>query len=120
MASPAAVEAALVSDRLLRLEQQGDEHRLQLAELVALTRRLVEIQESRDLREREALEIERQRRDASAEAEARRTDAELEERRTARAWWRERLTPILGALGTAIAGAGTAAATWFAGWWGDR
>jgi hypothetical protein len=117
---PAAVEAALVSDRLLRLEQQGDEHRAQLSELVNLTRRLVEIQEAREVREREAFEVERQRREASAEAEARRIDSELEEQRAARAWWRERLAPVLGGIGSVIVGVATAVGAWFAGVWGGE
>ncbi|NOT72475.1 MAG: hypothetical protein HOP09_14735 [Hyphomicrobium sp.] len=122
MTTPGAspVEAALVSDRLLRLEEQGAETAKQLHELVALTRRLVEIQEGRDAREREALEIEKARREASAEAETRRLDAELDEKRTARAWWRERMAPVLGGIGSVIVGVATAVAAWFTGVWGGE
>lgn len=113
-----AVEAALVSDRLCRMEG-----RLEVLEGLARASdgrlaRLVELAEADDRRKEEALRLEVERRKASQEAEAKLVDERIEGRR----WWRSTaLPPILSAIAGLITAGGAALGTWAAGLWGgDR
>lgn len=117
-----AVEAALVSDRLCRMEErlEGLEDLARASD--GRLARLVELAEADDRRKEEALRVEVERTKASQEAETKRVDAEIAERTERSRWWRTTgLPPILTGLGTLLAAAATALGTWAAGMWGgDR
>lgn len=116
------VEAALVSDRMARIESRLGELETQARESNGHLVRLVQLAEADDARKEEALRVEIERRKASQEGEAKRLDAELAERAENRRWWRTTgLPPILTGVGTLLAAAATALGTWAAGMWGgDR
>lgn len=112
MSTDPAVEAALASERLGRLEQRVEEA-VNLAKASdAKLARLVELAEADDARKVAALELEIQRRKASQEAEAKLVDEKIEGRR----WWRSsglpQLIGVLVTIGTAI---GTAITAWATG-----
>lgn len=116
------VEAALVSDRMARVESRLGELEAQARESNAHLSRLVQLAEADDARKEAALLAELKRKEASQEAEAKRVDAELAERAERGRWWRTTgLPPILTGVGTLLAAAATALGTWAAGMWGgDR
>lgn len=112
------VEAALVSDRMARIESRLGELETQARETNGHLVRLVQLAEADDARKEEALRLEVERRKASQEAEAKLVDERIEGRR----WWRSTaLPPILSAIAGLITAGGAALGTWAAGLWGgDR
>lgn len=120
-----AVESALVSERLRRLEEAETEEREAQTEHLEISREtrdavkvLVELGERKEQRELAALAAEQKRLEASAEAEHQRVSAEITERQARGAWLREQagrlVVPIVGIL-TALGGAVSA---WAAGLFG--
>jgi hypothetical protein len=110
-------EEISVSVRLTAIEQvqvqtvsQLSQQTGQLGQQTALLQQLVGFASAKDEREREALQIEKDRREASAEGARARIEAETAERRTNAAWLRaqaERLiTPFSAFVGVVLTGIG--------------